>query len=161
MRDSRQVSRDRDMVSGKNSPRGSETAMSDPVILVADEITEDQRLAITAPLGEFSAARGFAFRAVALAYCCGRTTASLVASSGIPTGTGYTLRFSPLRRIYAIAAMEGGLWRGPKKSHATATALELGSIPTASNRRASISVSATAFSAPCRATPDPSSVSCS
>jgi GNAT superfamily N-acetyltransferase len=46
---------------------GSETVMSEPVILVADEISEDQRLANTAPLGEFSAARGFAFRAVALA----------------------------------------------------------------------------------------------
>jgi GNAT superfamily N-acetyltransferase len=46
---------------------GSETVMSEPVILVADEISEDERLAVTAPLGEFSAARGFAFRAVAVA----------------------------------------------------------------------------------------------
>ena len=41
--------------------------MSDPVILVADEIAEDQRLAITAPLGEFSATRGFAFHPAPLA----------------------------------------------------------------------------------------------
>jgi GNAT superfamily N-acetyltransferase len=35
--------------------------MSDAVVLVEDQITEGQRFAITAPLGEFSVARGFEF----------------------------------------------------------------------------------------------------
>src|ERR1700730_11754683 len=36
--------------------------MGNAVVIVEDQISEDQRLAITAPLGEFSAARGFEFR---------------------------------------------------------------------------------------------------
>ncbi len=36
--------------------------MADAVIHVESQITEDQRSAIIAPLGEFSAARGFQFR---------------------------------------------------------------------------------------------------
>jgi GNAT superfamily N-acetyltransferase len=36
--------------------------MSDPIILVRDEISDRERQAIIAPLGKFSAARGFAFR---------------------------------------------------------------------------------------------------
>jgi GNAT superfamily N-acetyltransferase len=36
--------------------------MSDPIILVRDEISDRERQAIIAPLRKFSAARGFAFR---------------------------------------------------------------------------------------------------
>src|SRR6266404_4943747 len=36
--------------------------MTDAVVLVEDAISEDQRAAIIAPLGELSAARGFEFR---------------------------------------------------------------------------------------------------
>jgi GNAT superfamily N-acetyltransferase len=36
--------------------------MSDPIILVRDEISDRERQAIIAPLGKFSAARGFVFR---------------------------------------------------------------------------------------------------
>jgi GNAT superfamily N-acetyltransferase len=36
--------------------------MSDPIILVRDEISDRERQAIIAPLGKFSAARGFGFR---------------------------------------------------------------------------------------------------
>jgi GNAT superfamily N-acetyltransferase len=38
--------------------------MSDVSVLIEDEITEDNRSAITAPLGEFSRARGFRFHPV-------------------------------------------------------------------------------------------------
>jgi GNAT superfamily N-acetyltransferase len=38
--------------------------MSDAIALVENEITEEKRSAIIAPLGEFSAARGFLFRPV-------------------------------------------------------------------------------------------------
>jgi GNAT superfamily N-acetyltransferase len=36
--------------------------MTEAVILVASQITEDERAAVIAPLGEFSVARGFPFR---------------------------------------------------------------------------------------------------
>ncbi|MGA7261548.1 MAG: GNAT family N-acetyltransferase [Stellaceae bacterium] len=36
--------------------------MGNAVVILKDQISEDQRLAITAPLGEFSAACGFEFR---------------------------------------------------------------------------------------------------
>jgi hypothetical protein len=38
--------------------------MSDAVVLVEDGSSQECRLAITAPLGEFSAARGFEFRPI-------------------------------------------------------------------------------------------------
>jgi hypothetical protein len=140
---------------------GSETVMSEPVILVADEISEDQRLAITAPLGEFSAARGFAFRAVALALLL-REDDDIV--GGLIEHTNWDWLHIEILSVATHVrgrGYGGSLWTEPKKSHAPVTALELGSIPIASNRRVSISVSATAFSAPCRATPEPSSVSSS
>lgn len=87
--------------------------MSDPIILVRDEIGDRERRAVIAPLGEFSARRGFEFHpsSVNLLLCDGDTiVGGLLGVAGPLQGRGYGRQL--MERAEALARERGcvGAW---------------------------------------------------